>query len=84
MRCTESTVVFPANQKAESALQPITAELVLVSFVSAMIFRFQTQFKPIFFKDFDYEVWCFYCKNVISYRQSKFLTKTMKDNLMFS
>ena len=37
LHCAESTVVFPANQKAESAQQPITAEFVLVPFVSAMI-----------------------------------------------
>ena len=44
--CTDSTVVFPANQKAESAQQPITAELLLVSFVFAIISRLQMQFKP--------------------------------------
>ena len=52
---TESTVVFPANQKAESAQQLITAELVLVSFVSYMILHLQTQIKPNFFRYFDYK-----------------------------
>ena len=75
LRRTKSTEVFPANQKAESAERPITAELILVSFVYAMILCLQTKIKPIFFRDFDYEKWCFYCKNVISCRQSKFLTK---------
>ena len=46
--CTESNALFPANQRTESAQQPITAELALVSFVSALIFCLQTQFKPNF------------------------------------
>ena len=68
-------VVFPANQKAESAQQLITAELVLVSFVSYMILHLQTQIKQKNFRDFDYEMWCFNCKSVISYWQPKFLMK---------
>ena len=49
VHCIESTVVFPANQTAESAQQRITAKLDLVSFVSAMILCLQTHIKPIFF-----------------------------------
>ena len=49
--CTESNALFPANQRTESAQQPITAELALVSFVSALIFCLQTQFKPNFFSE---------------------------------
>ncbi len=41
--CTESTVVFPANQKAESAQEPVTVEFALVSFVSAMILRLKVK-----------------------------------------
>ena len=73
LRYTKCTV---PNQKAESAKQPNTAELVLVyPFVSSMIFVYKCNLNRIFFIDFDYEMWCFYCKYVISYRQSKFLTK---------
>ena len=49
---TEISVVFPANQKAESAQQQITAELVLVSFVSYMILHLQTQIKQKKFQRF--------------------------------
>ncbi len=41
-------VVFTANQKAELDQEPITAELELVSFVSAMILCLKTQIKMIF------------------------------------
>ena len=54
MGFTEISVVFPANQKAESAQRTITAELNLVSIVSAIILCLQTHIKPNFW-DFDYK-----------------------------
>ena len=41
-----------ADAASESAQRPITADLALVSFVSAMIFCLQKQFKPISFQRF--------------------------------